>query len=203
MSKNYEDYFDPIVVTEFDREDTFRFRRKIYAESLSDKTAPIVVYIDSDGGDIDGLASMVATIKSVPNPIYTVCVGRACSAAAFLLSFGDKRYCDERATVMIHKLSAAAIGHLDDINEYTKELNRVNDLWLREVASNCGLTLRTMKQKLKGHNRDLYMSAQEAKDMGLIDEIGVPEMQLKLKGSKRRKRSNVKKKKTSKKKARR
>lgn len=196
MSSNYEDYLVPIIVTEFEREHVFRFQKQIMMEALVDTTSPIVVYIDTLGGCVEGMASMIEVMKSVPNPIHTVCRGRAYSAGALLLSFGDKRFCGVNSRVMVHKLSSAAFGHLDDIKNTAEELVRVNDFWFQKLAQNCGTTKEEIELQLRAiEGRELWLGAEEALSFGIVDEIGMPPLKLKRKTGKR----NVRRKKTKRK----
>lgn len=195
MSKDYDDYFKPIVVTDFEQEEVDKFRRQVFEESLADPKAPIRVYIDTDGGYVDGLASMVETLQSVPNPIHTIVTGRACSAGAFLLSFGHKRYCGKHSYIMIHKISSGAWGHVDDMNITLEEINRLNNYWLSRLADNCGLDVDEVTERLN-RVRDHYLSASDALEFGIIDHIGIPQVQYKLKKARK---TNVKKSKTKKK----
>lgn len=193
MSYNYEDYLAPIIVTEFERENVFRFQKQILQETLVDTVSPIVVFIDSMGGCVEGMASMIEIMKSVPNPIHTVCRGRAYSAGAFFLSFGDKRYCGPNSRVMIHKLSSAALGHLDDLKNSTEELVKVNDFWFQRLAENCKTIKEEIELQLRAiEGRELWLNADEALAFGIVDEVGMPPVKLKRKTGKR----NVRRKKT-------
>jgi ATP-dependent Clp endopeptidase proteolytic subunit ClpP len=197
MSK-FDNYFEEIRVTDFNSEDVAKFRRQVIEESCSDNTAPIHIYIDSDGGDVDGLAAMVETLGQVPNKIVTICIGRACSAGAFLLSFGDERYCGDSSTVMIHKLASGAFGHIEDINGRARELNRINNMWISKLANNCGKEAKEIDRLLRTvEGRDHFMDAEQAKKFGIVDYIGIPPFLYKKKNGVKRKK-NGKTKKTSK-----
>ncbi len=85
---------DEIWVIEFTAESAQEFREKLLEQSKDNPNRPIIVYIDSYGGQVDALAKMISTMDEIPNPIITACVGKAMSCGAILLSHGDIRFCD-------------------------------------------------------------------------------------------------------------
>ena len=141
----------------------------LYLEA-DDSKAPITVYINSPGGSIvDGLA-IYDIINNIKCPVSTVCVGMAASMAAFLLSCGTRgmRYCLPNSTVMIHQPLGGAQGQATDIKivadriiETRKKLNEI-------LAANTGQPLSVIEVDTE---RDHYMSAEEAKQYGLIDAV--------------------------------
>jgi ATP-dependent Clp protease protease subunit len=190
MSRDIEDYFDPIVVKEFDDASTEAFRKQVFQESLVDPDAPIIVYVDSYGGNVECLASMVEIINSVPNQVHTICTGKAMSAGALLLSFGDVRYCGSHSTVMVHEISAGTAGHVKDIRAEAKEIIRVNGFWLGRFAENCGFeSFKEMQGKCwpdRSADRDIYLDAHQSKLFGVVDHVGVPKVALKRKNQPKR-----------------
>src|SRR5690606_10612626 len=136
---------------------------------------PIVVYIDSYGGYVDSLASMVETLDSVNNKVITVCVGKAMSCGAILLSCGDERYVAPSSRVMVHEVSAGAWGNVNDIEVSVEETKRLNSFWMSRLAENCGMKLADLK-RLFGEKRDIYMTAKEALKFGIADKIGAPRL---------------------------
>ncbi len=190
MSRKLEDYFDQIVVTDFTPESAEKFRKAVIEESLVNEKLPITIYIDSHGGDVESLTTMVEVLESVPNPLHTVCVGKAMSAGAILLAFGDVRYCGEYSTVMVHEFSGGAMGHTDDVINEAKELKRLNTLWYDRMAKWCGLKdYKDFKAKLKNVlGRELYLDANRAREFGIVDHVGVPKVSLKSRKVRNRRR---------------
>lgn len=175
MTTNHELFDDGIMINKFNEESAKDFRKKVLRISQADPNLPIVVYIDSYGGYVDSLNSMLATMRSVPNQFVTVCVGKAMSCGAALLAAGDFRFCDIGGRVMIHELSGGLGGNIDDMKTDAKESDRLNLSLMTAIAERCGLTYNQLKQKIKDNEgRDLYLTAEAAKQFGIIDFVGLP-----------------------------
>lgn len=170
---------EEIWVLEFTPEAAQEFRDRVMEESKENPNKPIVIYIDSYGGQVDALAKMVATMDEIPNPIVTCCMGKAMSCGAILLSHGDIRFCDPHSRIMVHKVSGAAVGDVEDIKNDSVEISRLNTYWLELLAINCNIKggydeLNTLIKWQDGRER--YMTAQDAVDFGIIDAIGLPKV---------------------------
>jgi ATP-dependent Clp protease protease subunit len=173
MREELEDH--EIVVNKFTEESVKDFRKKVNRLASVDPSMPIVVTIDSYGGYVDSFNTMLSIMKSVPNTFITVCQGKAMSAGAALLSLGDIRFCDSDARIMIHEASGGAVGHADDIKTDAKEHERINRQIMDLIAARCGMSYEQLKAIIKeNEGRDLYLTAQQAKNIGLIDFIGLP-----------------------------
>jgi ATP-dependent Clp protease protease subunit len=140
-----------------------------------DQHDPIRVFINSDGGEIDALLSMLSVMDCVNNPFLTICTGRACSAGAVLLSNGDGRFVGPHARVMIHEASVGTGGHITDFQATAEEFKKVNDLMMGILARNIGKPVKELR-KLLSQRRDFYFSAREAVDFGLADAVGIPSL---------------------------
>ena len=138
-----------------------------------DSDSPILVFINSDGGDLDALLSMLSVMDCVSNPFITICTGRACSAGAVLLSNGDGRFVGPHARVMIHEASVGTGGHITDFQATAEEFKKVNDLMMSILARNTGKSIEKLR-RLLAQRRDFYFSAKEAVDFGLADGVGIP-----------------------------
>ena len=166
---------EDIVVNKFTEETALKFRTQIQKRSLLDPSMPIIVYIDSYGGQVDALNHMISTLESVPNTIITVCVAKAMSCGAVLLSAGDVRFIDKHARVMIHEVSGGAFGSVDDVKNDVEEMNRLNIQLMTFISKRCKLSYNELKQKIKDNEgRDLFLTAQQAKDIGIVEYIGLP-----------------------------
>ncbi len=130
----------------------------------------INIYINSPGGDVLALMAIYDTMQFVKPDIMTICFGQAASAAAVLLAAGTpgKRLALPHARVLIHQPYAGAQGQATDIELAAKEILRIRAL-LEEVLS--FHTGQTQEKIHRDTDRDFVMSAEEAKDYGIIDEV--------------------------------
>jgi ATP-dependent Clp protease protease subunit len=130
----------------------------------------ISIYINSPGGDITALFAIYDTLKYVKNEISTFCYGQAASAAAVLLAAGTKgkRFCLPHARILIHQPYGGAAGQATDIELQAKEIMRMRDLLNQMLALDTGMPIEKIQ---KDTDRDFIMSADEAKDYGIIDEV--------------------------------
>lgn len=136
----------------------------------SESQDPIYIYINSPGGSInDGLA-IYDIMNKVKSPIVTICLGMAASMAAFLLSAGTKgkRYSLPNSTVMIHQPLGGAQGQATEILIVAKRIEYLRQKMYQIMAKN---TNKEYKVIADACERDNYLSAEQAKDFGLIDEI--------------------------------
>ena len=139
----------------------------LFLES-QDSSKTIDIYINSPGGSVtDGLA-IYDTMKSIKCPIRTVVVGRAASMAAILLASGDRRVALPNAEVMIHQPSCGMQGVVTDLNISLQRLNRMKDKLTNILARH---TNRDIMDTHADMERDYWMTAQEARDYGIVDKI--------------------------------
>lgn len=167
-----------IWVTKFDEESSRKFRESVVAISKNDPAQPIIIYIDSYGGSVDSLATMIETLDEIPNPIITACVGKAMSCAAILLSHGDFRMCGKHSRIMIHEVSSGTFGDVHDMHADVVEAKRLNEHFMGLLAKNCGFSSYNDIRKLikEQDGRDRYMNAKQALEFGIIDAIGLPKI---------------------------
>ncbi len=129
---------------------------------------PISMYINSPGGVVTAGMSIYDTMQYIKPEIHTLCVGQACSMGSLLLTAGDKRYATPNARVMIHQPSGGFRGQATDIEIHAKEIlelkKRLNNVYVKHTSQK----LATIEKAME---RDNFMSAEKAKDFGLIDEI--------------------------------
>lgn len=133
----------------------------------------ITLYILSPGGSVVCGLSIYDTMQLIPNKIKTVALGSACSMGAFLLSAGTKgmRYATPSSRIMIHMVSGGAHGTTKDVKIQLAEQQYLNELLNERLAKHCG---KTITQIEKATERDNYMSPEEAKKFGLIDDVLIP-----------------------------
>ncbi|MDR2666410.1 MAG: ATP-dependent Clp protease proteolytic subunit [Endomicrobium sp.] len=137
----------------------------------SDKN--ISLYINSPGGMVTAGLAVYDTMQFIKSPISTICMGMAMSFGAVLLAAGEKgkRFALTHSRIMIHQpLIYGLSGTVSDIDIETKELVYTKQKLSEIVARHTG---KTVKQVLKDTDRNYYMSAYEAKEYGLVDEVVV------------------------------
>lgn len=170
---------DEIWVNDFTEESARDFRDSIMEVSRMDSSRPIVIYIDSYGGQVDALASMIETMEQVPNPFVTVACGKAMSCGAILLSHGDIRFCGRHSRIMIHEVSGSTGGDVHDMHADAIEAKRLNTYFMGLLAKNCKIkggydTLRKLIKSRDG--RDNFLTAEQAKEFGVVDVVGMPKV---------------------------
>ena len=135
-----------------------------------DPEKDIQIYINSPGGVITAGMAIYDTMQYVKSPVSTICVGQAASMGAFLLSAGTKgkRFALPYARIMIHQPLGGVQGQATDIDIQAKEILRMKDILNRLLSGHTGQPLERVERDTE---RDFFMSADEAKDYGLIDEV--------------------------------
>ena len=141
-----------------------------------DATKDISVYINSPGGSVTAGLAIYDTMQFVTCDIATYCVGQAASMGAVLLAAGTKgkRYSLPNARIMIHQPWGGAEGKATDISIAAKEILRLKDRLNEILAAHTGKKATTLA---KDTERDFFMSADEAKTYGLVDEVLVKRAQ--------------------------
>lgn len=135
-----------------------------------DPQKDIFVYINSPGGVITSGLSIYDTMNYIKPDISTICIGQAASMGAFLLSSGTKgkRYALPNARIMIHQPLGGARGQASDIEIQAKEILYLKSELNKVLAKN---TAQSIKKIQADTDRDFFMSAKEAKDYGIIDDV--------------------------------
>ena len=138
--------------------------------SSQDPEAPITMYLNTPGGSVyDGLA-IYDTMQYIPNEVHTVCTGLAASMGSVLLCAGEKgkRFALPHSRIMIHQPLGGAHGQASDIEITAKEILKLKGELYQIIADHSG---KTMKQIEKDADRDHWLTAKEAVDYGMIDDI--------------------------------
>ncbi|HEG6538708.1 TPA: ATP-dependent Clp endopeptidase proteolytic subunit ClpP [Campylobacter jejuni] len=135
-----------------------------------DPTKDIYLYINSPGGVITSGFSIYDTMNYIKPDVCTICIGQAASMGAFLLSCGaeGKRFALPNSRIMIHQPLGGARGQATDIEIQAKEILRLKTILNDILAKN---TKQKVAKIAKDTQRDFFMSAQEAKEYGLIDKV--------------------------------
>jgi ATP-dependent Clp protease protease subunit len=141
----------------------------LFLES-EDADKDINLYINSPGGDITGLLAVYDTMKYIKPAVSTFCFGQAASAAAVLLAAGakGKRFALPHARVLLHQPWGGVGGQASDIEIQAREILRMKDMLNDMLAQDTG---QSVERITKDTDRDFIISAAEAVEYGLIDEV--------------------------------
>ena len=143
----------------------------IYLEG-KDPNKDICLYINSPGGSVTAGLAIYDTMNYIKCDVSTICIGLAASMGAFLLSSGakGKRYALPNSEIMIHQPLGGAQGQASDIKIQADHIIKTKNRLNRILAENSGKAIEIVE---KDTDRDNYLSAEEAKEYGLIDQIFV------------------------------
>ena len=142
----------------------------LYLDS-DDSSKPIYLYINSPGGSVTAGLAIYDTIQYVKSEVVTICVGLAASMGAFLLAAGTKgkRLALPHSRIMIHQpLGGTSQRQASDIEIEAREILRLKDQLNQQMAD---MTGQSLEKITKDTDRDYFLSAQEAKEYGLIDRV--------------------------------
>jgi len=141
----------------------------LFLES-EDPEREISMYINSPGGSVTAGLAIYDTIQFVRPPVSTLCVGQAASMGAVLLAAGSKgkRYSLPHSRIMIHQLSGGFEGQAADIDIQAREALRLRELLNEILANHTGQSIKRIE---KDTDRDNFLSAAQAVEYGLIDEV--------------------------------
>ena len=184
LIKELELHNNPVTirVNKFTEDSAAEFQRKMaMAHNTGQDIIPVI--IDSYGGQVYSLMAMISAIKNSELPVATIVEGKAMSCGALLFSFGTEghRYMDPYATVMIHDVSAGAIGKIEELKANSEEANRLNEQVFKMMAQNIGKSDKYFLKRIheKGH-ADWYLTPQECKKINLANHLRVPVLNIKI-----------------------
>ena len=135
-----------------------------------DAKKPVSMYINSPGGSVTAGLAIYDTMQFISCPVHTYCIGQAASMGAVLLTAGEKghRFALPNARIMIHQPWGGAEGKASDIEITAREILRLKEKLNEILAKHSG---KKMADVVKDTDRDHFMSAEEAKEWGLIDKV--------------------------------
>ncbi len=141
----------------------------LFLESENPKKE-IAMYINSPGGVVTSGLSIYDTMQYIRSPISTVCIGQAASMGSLLLAAGEKemRFSLPNSRIMVHQPSAGFQGQASDIAIHAREILELKDRLNKIYVKHCGQKLDKVEAALE---RDNFMTAEQAKDWGLVDQI--------------------------------
>jgi ATP-dependent Clp protease protease subunit len=136
----------------------------------SDPDKDIFIYINSPGGSVSSTIAIYDTMQYIKSDVSTICIGMAASGAALILTSGakGKRFALPNSRIMIHQPLGGARGQVTDIEIQTKELRRIKKT-INEILTHH--TGQPFKKIAKDTERDFFLTAQESKEYGLVDEV--------------------------------
>ncbi len=156
-------------------------------EPINDHTANIIIaqllfldaensdqdikfYINSPGGSVSAGLAIYDTMQYIKSPVSTICIGMAASMASVLLAAGEKgkRFALPNSEVLIHQVMGGTEGQASDVKIHAEHILKTKDKMNKILALHTGQKVLTVE---KDSDRDYYMSAEEAKNYGLIDKI--------------------------------
>jgi ATP-dependent Clp protease protease subunit len=153
----------------FDQVSSLICAQLLFLES-ENPSKDIAFYINSPGGVVSAGLAMYDTMQYIRAPVSTVCIGQAASMGSLLLCAGakGKRYALPNSRIMVHQPSGGAQGQAADIEIQAREIlklrQRLNEIYVKHTAQ----PIEAIEKKL---DRDSYMSAEEARDFGLVDHV--------------------------------
>ncbi len=141
----------------------------LYLQS-ENRRKDIHFYINSPGGEVIATLAIYDTMQMVSCPVATYCVGQAASGAAVLLAGGTKgkRYCLPHSRVMVHQPAGGVSGQVSDIEIQANEILRYRDMLNQILSEHTG---KSVEQIAKDADRDFFLTAEAAKDYGLVDQL--------------------------------
>ena len=171
-----------IRVNKFDEESAKKFSEQIaVAHNTGQKVIPVV--IDSYGGQVYSLMSMIGAINAAELPVATIVEGKAMSCGAILFSCGEEglRFMDPNATLMIHDVSSMDFGKVEELKAGAAEADRLNKIVYNLMARNCGKKDDYfMKIVDKKKHADWFLDSAEAKKHGLANQLRLPKLSLEV-----------------------
>lgn len=136
----------------------------------ADPDKDIYIYINSPGGSVSSTIAIYDTIQYIRSDVSTICIGMAASGAALILTSGakGKRFALPNSRIMVHQPLGGVQGQVTDIEIQARELKRIKDTLNKILTHHTGQKLEKVE---KDTERDFYMTAQESKEYGLVDEV--------------------------------
>ena len=175
----------PVVirVRKFDEASAKEFSSLVSkAQNTGQPVLPVI--IDSYGGQVYSLMSMISDIQHSRIPVATIVQGKAMSCGAILFSFGKEgmRFMDADATLMIHDVSSMGWGKIEEIKSTAEEVDRLNKKVYHMMAKNCGHNEDYFLDIVheKGH-ADWFLDADECKKHNLVNHLHIPELKIETK----------------------
>ena len=161
----------------FDNETLEKFI-DFYSFLINEGETNAVIFIDSFGGELHAAESIVSIIESSNITFHTVGLSKIFSAGLYLMSHGDIRYAVNRSTFMIHEPSKEIYGSSSVLDVEASRVAQQREQYLGDIAKKSKKKVEWWKSQInKQTDRDFYFDVQKALEYGIIDYIGIPEIQ--------------------------
>ena len=171
-----------LIVQDFTEDTLVGFSQALNCANNSPQ--PIIpVMVDSFGGSIFALLGLLDAIQGNEKPILTYTMTQAMSCGAVLLAAGTKghRYASPNSTILIHEAASSFEGKKSDVLNEAAQMDSMNDKLLGVLARHSNKPKSFYKSMLKkGGNTDIYIGAKDAKNFGLVDFVGIPELEMEV-----------------------
>ena len=131
---------------------------------------PIILNINSPGGECDELLALVDMLESMPTPVITRAYGQVCSCGFVLFCIGDERYVGNNASLMYHELAYGIMGKDSEIRNFSDYSKRMQKRLDKIIKNKTGLTLKKLDE-WKKTNQDKWFDAQEAVELGIATDM--------------------------------
>ncbi len=155
---------------EFNQEMAYSVVAQLLFLESSDSEEDIRMYINTPGGEVTAMYAIYDTMTYIKAPISTIAMGTCASAASFILAAGEKgkRFALPNCDLMIHELSGGAGGKFNEIKNTFEHTIKLYEKMANHYSEFTGKSVKRIKQDMQ---RDFFMTAEEAKEYGLIDEV--------------------------------
>jgi ATP-dependent Clp protease protease subunit len=148
-----------------------RYLEQLYGlHSLKYNPKPIEIYIDSYGGNIYQCFGLISVIEKSITPVHTIVTGCAMSCGFMILISGHKRFGYRLSTPLYHQVTSGFWGKLEDMEIDVKETRRLQTIIEQETLEKTNITKKKLTE-IRKTKTDWFMNAEEAKELGVIDEI--------------------------------
>lgn len=146
-----------------------------YGTCVAKNSKDAIIYINSPGGYVNVLDSMLSIIESSDITFHSVGIGWCASCGLLLLAGCDVRYATDRASIMYHDIGGGSYGHPDQIEEYLERMKEISKRVLNKFADKTKKPLSWWDAEyMKSANRQFWFDAKKAKTLGVVDHIGIP-----------------------------
>lgn len=177
MAKGKRTYY---LYDDIDKESVAKLGFEIILHNMKDdeiegkekgyKRKPIHIYINSYGGSVYAMWSLIDTISNSKTPVYTYCDGYAMSAAFNIFLAGHKRFCSKYTTFMYHQMHCFRSGKYQDLVEDREQMDYLNSCSEQYVLERTKITKEEMKA-IRERKKDYYFNAKKALEVGIVDKI--------------------------------
>lgn len=131
---------------------------------------PIEIYIDSYGGAVYQILGLIGIIEHSKTPVHTICTGAAMSCGFMLLIYGHKRFSYKHGTPLYHQISTGFVGKVQDMEENFAQVKKLQDKFEEMTMEKTKITKKKL-DKIRKKKVDWFMTADEALELGVVDEV--------------------------------